>query len=531
MLAMDAMLFGVWNTEAADGVTLEPVGAGRYRLSGSKTFASGAGVVARAIVTGRLPNGGWQMCLIPMDRVTTRIDPSWWRPIGMHGSASFKVDVSGVEIGQDALIGRPGDYQRQPWFSGGAIRFAAVQLGGAEALFDAARAELRALGRDGDPHQRARFGMMAIAIESGRLWLRGAAPLVDLCCGAMDDEPVDDETSERIVGYVNMARSAIERICLDTIQLVERSVGARGLLAPHPIERIVRDLTLYLRQPVPDAALTDAGRYALESKAPSPRLWSGPGERRPSATHRSAGSRTCRSCPSVDGPRARPDAGRGAPPGRRGARLRRDDRPAPAGADPRSGGHRQRRRRLASAFAAVSRSGPARAAAAESLAGLASLGVGAEQVTFLGLPDGAVPTAASAAGRAPSSVPARLLQAWPRPPDRPLALAARPARRSPRDLVAVRRRARRDPLGRPPPRIPDLDPRASRPRAIRRVPTRRASGAWTSTGPSDRKRAAILAHQSQTTDLIDDDPTGYCLTEAVLAHFFRPWELLIEVRT
>ena len=76
---------------------------------------------------------------------------------------------------------------------------------------------------------------------------------------------MDDETSERIVAYVNMARTAIERICLDTIELVERSVGARGLLRAPPVERLVRDLTLYLRQPVPDAALADAGRYALES--------------------------------------------------------------------------------------------------------------------------------------------------------------------------------------------------------------------------------------------------------------------------
>jgi hypothetical protein len=73
-----------------------------------------------------------------------------------------------------------------------------------------------------------------------------------------------------------MARTAIEQICLDTIQLVERSVGARGLLKPHPIERVVRDLTLYLRQPVPDAALTDAGRYALESESTAAALWSGP---------------------------------------------------------------------------------------------------------------------------------------------------------------------------------------------------------------------------------------------------------------
>ncbi len=274
----ERLLFGIWNTEADDGVTIEPVGAGRYRLHGAKTFASGAGVVARAIVPGRLPDGGWQMCLVPLDRVAARIDPSWWRPIGMYGSASFKVDVTGVELGEEHLIGVPDDYKRQPWLGAGAIRFAAVQLGGAEALYDIARAELRSLGRDGDPHQRARFGQLAIAVEGGRLWLRGAAPFLDLACestclGHSPDNATDAAAFEQIVAYVNMARTAIERVCLDTIELVERSIGVRGLLRPHPIERLVRDLTIYLRQPVPDAALTDAGRYALASTDTVAEIW------------------------------------------------------------------------------------------------------------------------------------------------------------------------------------------------------------------------------------------------------------------
>ncbi|MGE3910850.1 MAG: acyl-CoA dehydrogenase family protein [Chloroflexota bacterium] len=267
------LLFGVWNTEANDGVTIEPDDAGRYQLAGAKTFASGAGVVRRAIVPGRLPDGGWQMTLVLMDGDATRIDPSWWRPIGMYGSASFKVDFTGVEIGQDDLLGGPDDYQRQPWLSAGAIRFAAVQLGGAEALFDVARAELRALGRDSDPYQRARFGQLAIGIEGGRLWLRGAAQYLDQAFAATHNGALNDQLSGQVVAYVNMARTAIERICLDTIETVERSIGVRGMLAPHPIERLVRDLTIYLRQPAPDAALADAGRFALASTATAASLW------------------------------------------------------------------------------------------------------------------------------------------------------------------------------------------------------------------------------------------------------------------
>ena len=44
----------------------------------------------------------------------------------------------------------------------------------------------------------------------------------------------------------------------------------------------------------------------------------------------------------------------------------------------------------------------------------------------------------------------------------------------------------------------------------------------------DRKGRAVGAHRSQTTRLIDDDPGGFVLEPAVLAHFERPWELFLD---
>ncbi|MGA7804040.1 PIG-L deacetylase family protein [Bradyrhizobium sp.] len=43
------------------------------------------------------------------------------------------------------------------------------------------------------------------------------------------------------------------------------------------------------------------------------------------------------------------------------------------------------------------------------------------------------------------------------------------------------------------------------------------------------KRAAIFAHASQTTDLIDDDPQGFRLTEATLGLFLGPFEYFLKV--
>ena len=267
--------FGVWNAESADGVKLHPLENGRYRIEGSKTFCSGCGYVERPFVNGALPDGTWQMCVVPIEKVKVDVDPSWWQPPGMRASASYKVDFTGVEVGPEEIISAPGDYFRQPWLTGGVVRFAAVQLGGAEALFDATRRFLQDMGRINHPHQQARLGKMAIALEQGNLWLQGAATQIEQYSDVFGDTPNKTRTdSAKLTSYCNMVRTAIEQVCMDMMQLSERCIGTQGLLPPHPMERIIRDLTLYLRQPAFDASLTDVGAYVLTEKQPASELWS-----------------------------------------------------------------------------------------------------------------------------------------------------------------------------------------------------------------------------------------------------------------
>ena len=290
-------VFGVWNTEnPAHGVRLEPVAGkqGRYRLRGAKTFASGSGHITRPVLTGalqlapaparRLDQGplptagpaaapaptGWQLVLLRADEQPPVLDRSFWRPLGMRATASFQADFTGMEIGPDELIGQPDDYYRAPWFGGGAARFAAVQLGGAAAVFDEARRFLRRLGRTDDPYQRQRLGEMLALHETGQRWLRGAAEHA-----ALPPTPADLPAArlDALAAYVNTLRATTEDICLQTLRLAERSVGARGLLQPEPFERLHRDLTHYLRQPAPDATVADAGRFALASDKPAYQLF------------------------------------------------------------------------------------------------------------------------------------------------------------------------------------------------------------------------------------------------------------------
>lgn len=272
--ARQGKIFGVWNAEAEDGVKITPLDNGKYRLEGSKTFCTGCGYVERPFVNGKLPDGGWQMCIVPMEEVKTEVDPDWWQPAGMRATVSYKVDFTGVEVEPKSSIAKPGDYFRQPWLSGGVIRFAAVQLGGAEALFDATRQYLQKLNRCNHPYQQERLGKMAIALERGNLWLGGAAQLVDSYAPVFGGYPDDSqEQAPKLVAYANMVRTAIEQICLDIIQLSQRSIGTLGLLPPEPMERIIRDLNLYLRQPAFDAAISNVGQYVLTETERASKLW------------------------------------------------------------------------------------------------------------------------------------------------------------------------------------------------------------------------------------------------------------------
>ena len=134
-------LFGVWNTDDATGLRLAR-GHGRFWLEGRKVLASGAGHIERPLVTATDETGG-RLMVLPKVNAVARADLSGWRAQGMRASATGAVDFTGVEIEPIEIVGNEGDYERQPWFSVGAWRFAAVHLGGMERLFDLLRRHLQ----------------------------------------------------------------------------------------------------------------------------------------------------------------------------------------------------------------------------------------------------------------------------------------------------------------------------------------------------------------------------------------------------
>jgi alkylation response protein AidB-like acyl-CoA dehydrogenase len=253
----DGHLFGVWNTQDERPVLISTAGS-VSTLEGAKTWASGADTVTRALVTARRPDGLLQMCLVPLDRARPPLDAAAWKPLGMHDSNSFEMSFDGVRLSDIDLIGAPGDYEKAPWFLGGALRFVAVHAGIIERLCGETARYLRARNRSNDPLQLARLGEMRIATRSALNWVRTG----EEAWSAYDAAP-GPVTSDRVIDVADMARLAVERAGLDVAERAMRAVGARGLLEPLPFSRLIRDLQMYLRQPNPDGTLCRVGANGL----------------------------------------------------------------------------------------------------------------------------------------------------------------------------------------------------------------------------------------------------------------------------
>jgi alkylation response protein AidB-like acyl-CoA dehydrogenase len=245
-------LMGVWNAEAPPGVRLESK-AGRLVLQGSKIYASGVGLLRRPLITARDVDGAVQITA-PKAAGTAPFDLSGWRMRGMRATATGTIHLDGVSVEDHEKIGAPGDYYRSPGFRGGAWRFATVQFGAVEEIARLMTQGLKARGRAADAHQRARLGQAEIAVQTARLWTRHAADVVEggVC------SPADADAC------AGMARLVVERAALDVTALAERALGLMAFCEAEPIERIVRDLSTYLRQPFPDAVLDGIGEWALQ---------------------------------------------------------------------------------------------------------------------------------------------------------------------------------------------------------------------------------------------------------------------------
>lgn len=235
-------VYGVWATEPPPGVTLEQRADG-FRLQGRKIFASGAGLIDYAIITAQGDSKGRAMVLVPAN-MPDRADASHWQVRGMRATMSGSYDLAGLDVSHDDIIGHPGDYDTEPRFTAGAWRFLAVQLGGIEALLTELRNGMSDAARN-DPLQRLKFANAVEATRTAQFWVAASARLFE---SGDADAPA----------FVRMARGVVERAATEVMNDAARVIGTRSAFDGQRIDKISRDLSLYLRQAGPDYARDQA---------------------------------------------------------------------------------------------------------------------------------------------------------------------------------------------------------------------------------------------------------------------------------
>ena len=253
----DDGLHGVWG---ADGDP--PLACRAGRLEGGKRYASGLGVVSRAVVS----VGSGDRCRLVVVDVSDPAchRPAAWTAVGMRATLSGEVDLTGLA---PEWLGAPGDYMREPHFVGGVWRIAALQLGGALGLLRAARDGLAARGRLDADAQVARLGPLVGRAMAAFGLVERAAAIASGSEGRADPE--------RAVMLSSQARLLTEELAQDAVAAVERSLGLPHFDADAETGRIARDLATYCRQVARDAFEQRAGRIALGRPEPLSGLWHG----------------------------------------------------------------------------------------------------------------------------------------------------------------------------------------------------------------------------------------------------------------
>lgn len=240
----DGAWFGVWATEPAPGVQFDG-----NSLRGLKSFASGAGGLDYALVTAAGPDTAGYLAIVPGND-PGRADTAGWRVRGMRATMSGLYDLTGLTMSPSRLLGHPGDYHRDLRFMGGAWRFCAAQLGGIEALLVEMRVAM-GTAHAADPIQRARFAKAITATRTAGFWVAEAARRVT----AEDPD---------CVPVALMTRGVVEDAAFEVMECAQRMLGTRSAFDGERADKIIRDLSLYLRQGGPDGARDSAALAFLD---------------------------------------------------------------------------------------------------------------------------------------------------------------------------------------------------------------------------------------------------------------------------
>ena len=263
-------LFGSWGSEPAVSLSrtflmetaLRADGDG-WRIDGVKhfcTMALGASYyMVWCAIDGEADMGkALLQAVVPADAPGMATDGKW-DTLGMRGTYSPSVTFTGVRVGADETLGRPGSAIQVGVVESFGLGYAAVYVGIAEASLAFAVDYLRKrvvkpenISVAQDPTVQRHVGELAVRLDAARLVLEQAAAGWE---GA--------DMVERGM-LANRAKYLASEVGLEVTSRVIQTVGGRGAYKDFLAERAFRDMrTATLMPPTVDRMLETIGKGAL----------------------------------------------------------------------------------------------------------------------------------------------------------------------------------------------------------------------------------------------------------------------------
>jgi alkylation response protein AidB-like acyl-CoA dehydrogenase len=243
--AVPGALYGVWASRSQQtGVTATRSGTA-YVLDGTLRFASGLGVIDRALLP-VWPDPDHHVLLdLPVTGGgdTWVVDDAQWVTSAMEVSRSHTVAVRRHPVPLTARVGPDDFYLSRPQFFPGGVGVAACWLGGATRVGDLVRARLR------DPVPPA----LQLRLGALRSRLAGGAALLVTAASRLNETEGDGPLSRAISAE---ARWGVAEVVHDVLDQAHRIAGPAGLAYDRELTRAVHDLRLYVLQHNADADAT-----------------------------------------------------------------------------------------------------------------------------------------------------------------------------------------------------------------------------------------------------------------------------------
>lgn len=232
----DECLYGVWASRSrGTGITARRTSGG-WHLEGTLRFASGAGLLDRALVPVWLDDE--RSLLLDLDVTGWPVDDSAWQTSAMRLSHSHTIALDhDVDATRAHQLGGDGFYLGRPGFFPGGVGVAAVWVGGAARVADLVRHH----AGHGAPSPAVQMRLGHLRTELVAAGSAVATAATRLAAGGLpaagDLQTLATET-RAVVG------ASVRRL----LEQARAIAGPAGLAFDGPLTRAIDDLDLYVRQ-------------------------------------------------------------------------------------------------------------------------------------------------------------------------------------------------------------------------------------------------------------------------------------------